>query len=127
MHNGKIKVIHMEINGEHYYFGSLKVMCQYFGRDKLGMSYNSLRANVRLTPEKPFHHRRLGYTIREGFLIRQDIPIRSLQMLERMGLVNNELVQAKVEPEKGPAHETPAKRTRKKTDANNVSQLDLFG
>ena len=58
MHNGKIKVIHMEINGEHYYFGSLKVMCQYFGRDKLGMSYNSLRANVRLTPDKPFHHPR---------------------------------------------------------------------
>ena len=79
MHNGKIKVIHMEINGEHYYFGSLKVMCQYFGRDKLGMSYNSLRANVRLTPENPFHH------------------------------------------------ETPSKRTRKKSDGTNVSQLDLFG
>ena len=127
MHNGKIKVIHMEINGEHYYFGSLKVMCQYFGRDKLGMSYNSLRANVRFTPENPFHHRRLGYTKREGFLIRQDMPIRSLQMLERMGLVNNELVQAKAEQEKGPAHETPSKRTRKKSDGTNVSQLDLFG
>ena len=35
-------VCHLEYNGEHYYFGNLKVLTDNFGRDKLGIGYKSL-------------------------------------------------------------------------------------
>ena len=62
------KVIHLEYNGEHYYFGSLKAMCDAFGQERLGMTYSSIR-NLGISPEKPFKHSRLGYIIIEGVLI----------------------------------------------------------
>lgn len=124
-----IKIIHLEYGGEHYYFGSLKVMCQYFGRDKLGMSYNSFRANVRLDPENPFHHKRLNYTVREGNLVRQDMPLRSQRMMELMSNPNTTVLQPPIPPvnEAVPQHETPAKRSKKKSTPENLVQLDLFG
>ena len=27
-------VIHLELNAEHYYFGSVKALCDHFGKDK---------------------------------------------------------------------------------------------
>lgn len=126
-----IKIIHLEYNGEHYYFGSLKVMCQYFGRDKLGMSYNSFRANVRLDPENSFHHKRLNYTVREGNLVRQDMPERSQRMMKLMGTSTASApVETPATPrvnETVPQHETPAKRTKKKAAQDIQGQLDLFG
>lgn len=62
------KVIHLEINGEHHYFGSLKALCDHFGPDSLGMAYPAVR-NLGISPEHPFTHSRLGYTIREGVLV----------------------------------------------------------
>lgn len=35
-------VCHLEYNGEHYYFGNLKVLTDNFGKDKLGVGYKSL-------------------------------------------------------------------------------------
>lgn len=61
------KVIHLEFEGNHYYFGSLKAMCDDFGADKLKLSYSTIR-NMRISPETPFVHPRLGYIIREGIL-----------------------------------------------------------
>lgn len=62
------KVIHLEINGEHHYFGSLKALCDHFGPDQLGMSYPSVR-NLGISPENPYTHPRHHYTIREGVLV----------------------------------------------------------
>lgn len=62
------KVIHLEINGEHHYFGSLKALCDNFGPELLGMSYPAVR-NLGIRPDKEYTHPRLGYTIREGLLI----------------------------------------------------------
>lgn len=62
------KVIHLEIANQHYYFGSLKALCDHFGPDQLGMSYATIR-NQGISPEREYTHPRLGYTIREGYLI----------------------------------------------------------
>lgn len=61
------KVIHLEIEGQHHYFGSLKALCDRFGPDQLGMSYATIR-NQGITPDHPFHHPQKGYIIREGYL-----------------------------------------------------------
>lgn len=61
------KVIHLEFEGNHYYFGSLKAMCDDFGIDKLKLSYSTIR-NMRISPSTPFVHPKLGYIIREGIL-----------------------------------------------------------
>lgn len=61
------KVIHLEYEGNHYYFGSLKAMCDDFGAEKLKMSYSTIR-NMKISPNSPFTHPKLGYVIREGVL-----------------------------------------------------------
>lgn len=61
------KVIHLEYAGGHYYFGSLKAMCNEFGTEKLGMSYSTMR-NMRISEDNPFTHPKLGYIVREGVL-----------------------------------------------------------
>ena len=38
----KRMVCHLEYQGEHYYFGNLKVLSENFGKDQLGVGYKSL-------------------------------------------------------------------------------------
>lgn len=38
----KRMVCHLEYQGEHYYFGNLKVLTDNFGKDRLGVGYKSL-------------------------------------------------------------------------------------
>lgn len=61
-----IKVVHLEIDGNHFYFGSKKSLCEKFSKEKLGISYNSLR-NIRITPENPYKNSRC--IIRVGILV----------------------------------------------------------
>ena len=35
-------VCHLEYQGEHYYFGNLKVLSDNFGKEQLGVGYKSL-------------------------------------------------------------------------------------
>lgn len=35
-------ICHLELNGEHYYFGNLKALTDYFGKEDIGISYKSL-------------------------------------------------------------------------------------
>lgn len=64
----KIKVIHLEMDGQHYYFGSLKALHETMGEERMGMKFNSFHSNVRVSPDKSYTNRRHGYTIRMGFL-----------------------------------------------------------
>lgn len=64
----QIKVIHLELEGEHYYFGSPKAMFDIMGKEKLGMSYNSFHSNIHLKVGEPYVNRRRGYIIRVGIL-----------------------------------------------------------
>lgn len=64
----QIKIIHLEMNGEHFYFGSPKAMFDIMGREKMGMSYNSFHSNIHLKVGIPYYNKRNGYTIRVGYL-----------------------------------------------------------
>ncbi len=35
-------VVHLELNGEHHYFGNLKALADAFDKDVIGVSYNYL-------------------------------------------------------------------------------------
>lgn len=59
-------VIHLEIGGEHHYFGSIANMYEYFTPQQLGISYGALR-NYGLSSEKPYKNSKC--TIRKGLLL----------------------------------------------------------
>ena len=59
-------VIHLEMNGEHYYLGSLAAIYQFFDSKTLGISYGSLR-NFGLSHEKPYQNKHC--IIRKGVLL----------------------------------------------------------
>lgn len=61
-----IKVYHLELNGEHYYFGSKKALCDTFGKEVIGITYPSLR-NYDLSPNNLFKNKKC--IIREGILV----------------------------------------------------------
>jgi hypothetical protein len=47
------KVFHLELNGEHHYFGSKKAIFDVFGKEDIGITYASFR-NFDLSKDKPF-------------------------------------------------------------------------
>lgn len=59
-------VIHLEIGGEHHYYGSIANMYEYFTPQQLGISYGALR-NFGLSSEKPYTNSKC--TIRKGLLL----------------------------------------------------------
>lgn len=59
-------VIHLEIGGEHHYFGSIANMFEYFTPQQLGISYGALR-NYGLSREKTYTNSKC--TIRKGQLL----------------------------------------------------------
>ena len=46
-------VIHLEINGEHHYYGSVANMYEFYTSEELGITYASLR-NYGITSEHPY-------------------------------------------------------------------------
>ncbi len=61
-------VIHLEINGEHHYFGSIANMYDYFTPEQLGVTYGSLR-NYGLSEDKPYQNSKC--IIRKGKLLQK--------------------------------------------------------
>lgn len=59
-------VIHLEINGEHHYYGSIANMYEYFTSHELGISYGALR-NYGLSIDNPYSNSQC--TIRKGVLL----------------------------------------------------------
>ena len=62
----KRTVIHLELDGQHHYFGSLASIYEVFTPQQLGISYGSLR-NYGLSEDKPYQNARC--IIRKGILI----------------------------------------------------------
>ena len=60
------KIIHLHINGQDYYFGSLAAIYSTFTKEETGISYGSLR-NYGITPERPYTNDKVA--IKEGILI----------------------------------------------------------
>lgn len=63
-----LKVIHLELfaDNSHHYFGSLKALCDTFGKDEIGIVYSSLRA-VNLSENKEYRNQKC--VIRQGVLV----------------------------------------------------------
>ena len=59
-------VVHLELSDEHHYFGSVKALCDHFGKEQIGIGYKSL-ANYGIAPEKPYRNKYC--TIRKGTLL----------------------------------------------------------
>lgn len=64
----QLKVIHLELfeTNSHHYFGSLKALCDTFGKDEIGIVYSSLRA-VNLSETKEYRNQKC--VIRQGILL----------------------------------------------------------
>ena len=65
-----IKVYHVQLGDEHFYFGSKKAIFETFGKDVLGITYNSFR-NVKDLEHIPFRNKKC--IIREGVLVQTRI------------------------------------------------------
>lgn len=61
-----LKVYHLELNGNHYYFGSKKAIFDTYGKEEVGITYASFR-NYDLSIDKPFQNSKC--IIREGVLV----------------------------------------------------------
>ena len=61
-----VKIVHLEVDGNHSYYGSLKALCDNNPKEVIGITYSSLRC-VKLSPLNPYRNKKC--TIREGVLI----------------------------------------------------------
>lgn len=59
-------IVHLEMDGKHYYYGNIKALCDNWTKDDIGVSYNYLK-NYNLSPEKPYVGKRC--IVRKGIII----------------------------------------------------------
>lgn len=59
-------VVHLEINGEHYYYGNLRALTDAWSKEDLGVSYNYLK-NLNISQKNPFCNKKC--IIRKGIII----------------------------------------------------------
>jgi hypothetical protein len=59
-------VVHVEIAGQHFYFGSLTAIYTRFTKEQLGVALGTLR-NYRVAGDKPYQNSKC--TIRKGVLV----------------------------------------------------------
>lgn len=66
--NGKQErmVVHLEICGQHYYYGNLKALCDHWDKEALGVGYAYLR-NYGISEDRPFKNDKC--TIRRGHIV----------------------------------------------------------
>ena len=65
-HKQERSVVHLEIDGHHYYYGNLKALCDSWQKERLGVSYNYLR-NYGLNEINPYYGK--NCIIRKGILV----------------------------------------------------------
>ena len=46
-------VVHLELNGRHFYYGNLKALCDNWEKDDIGISYSYLK-NYGISETKPY-------------------------------------------------------------------------
>lgn len=135
MAKGKTKVFHLEMEGQHYYFGSPKAMFDIMGEERMGMKYSSYHSNIVLKVGDVYQNRRHGYIIRLGELgqaktnrgagMEARINKRIEEALLARGISGDQpQAEAPVVAET-PVVEAPAKKTRKKK-GDVPEQLTLF-
>ena len=76
-------VIHLELEGRHYYYGNIKALCDSHSKDEIGIGYGYLR-NYGLSADRPYTGKKC--IIRKGTIVTSP---RSTSVSER----NTELLQ----------------------------------
>ena len=59
-------VIHLEMDGHHYYYGNLKALCDSWDKDEIGVAYNYLK-NYGIDEVKPYVGKKC--IIRKGTIV----------------------------------------------------------
>lgn len=59
-------VVHLEIQGRHYYYGNLKALCDHWPKEEIGVSHAYLK-NLNITEEKPYQNSHC--IIRRGIIV----------------------------------------------------------
>lgn len=59
-------VVHLELAGNHYYYGNLKALTDNWTKEDIGASYSYLK-NLNISEDKPYHNDKC--TIRRSVLI----------------------------------------------------------
>lgn len=59
-------VVHLEKDGQHYYYGNLKAMTDHWNKDAIGVSYAYLK-NLNISSDKPFRNDKC--VIRRGIIV----------------------------------------------------------
>ena len=59
-------IVHLEKDGQHYYYGNLKALTDHWDKDAIGVSYSYLR-NYCISDEKAFRNDKC--TIRRGVIV----------------------------------------------------------
>ena len=67
-------VVHLEIDGRHYYYGNLKALTDHWTKEAIGVSHSYLK-NLNISEEKPFKN--------DKCIIRRGIIITSPRLKER--------------------------------------------
>jgi len=53
MENKERTVIHLQMGEQHFYFGSIRALCNQFSHEEIGISYGSIR-NYGLSEIRPY-------------------------------------------------------------------------
>lgn len=59
-------IVHLEKDGQHYYYGNLKALCDHWSKEDIGVSHSYLK-NLNITEEKPYKNDKC--IIRRGAII----------------------------------------------------------
>ena len=59
-------IVHLEVDGKHYYYGNLKALCDHWPKEEIGVSHAYLK-NLNINEEKPFINKKC--IIRRGVII----------------------------------------------------------
>ncbi len=68
-------IVHLEKDGQHYYYGNLKALTDNWGKDEIGVSYSYLK-NLNINENKPY--------INEKCVIRRGVIITSAKTVKQL-------------------------------------------
>ena len=59
-------IVHLEVDGKHFYYGNLKALCDHWPKETIGVSHSYLK-NLNISDEKPFNNGKC--IIRRGLIV----------------------------------------------------------
>lgn len=66
-------IVHLEMNGKHYYYGNLKALTDHWDKDAIGVSYTYLK-NLNISVDNPYSNEKC--VIRRGVILTSERKTR---------------------------------------------------